>query len=209
MDSETTANELEQAALLARHFGAIDAHPLWRQAKKIFIPENNLGLEASHMDTLVRQFHNVFTFVEKDRAGIHVGKGTKRDYQMFMVHSLYNHTLYHERDGFTTNRDKSAATIWGMARAQIERFHWEVKASHNETFADPRVGITGKTSAQDENGQDDLAIAMFMAPFWGQKHKTELERLGKASGGSAHTRVSTETTQTAREPPTKKQKTKK
>jgi hypothetical protein len=55
MDSERTAHELEQAALLARHFGAIDNHPLWRAAKKIFIPENNLGLEASHMDTMVSQ----------------------------------------------------------------------------------------------------------------------------------------------------------
>ena len=117
MDSEATANELEQYALLARHFGAIDANPLWRKAKKIFIPENNLGLEASHMDTLVsryspprgaanndarefrilthashtqvRRFNNVESYWETDkRVGIRMTNDLKRNYQMFMVHSL-------------------------------------------------------------------------------------------------------------------------
>jgi hypothetical protein len=43
-----------------------------------------------------------------------------------------------------------------MGRAQMERFHWEVKAGNDGAFSDPRVAMTGKTSAQDENGQDDL-----------------------------------------------------
>jgi hypothetical protein len=95
LDSETTANELEQFALLTRHFGAIDAHPLWRRARKIFIPENNLGLEASHMDTLVRGFNNVESFWEtKKRVGIRMTHELKRKYQMFTVHALYNRKFH-------------------------------------------------------------------------------------------------------------------
>ena len=80
---------MEQYALLARHFGAIDAHPMWRTAKKIFIPENNLGLEASHMDTLVRRFAGVESYWETEkRVGVRMTNELKREYQMFMVHSL-------------------------------------------------------------------------------------------------------------------------
>jgi hypothetical protein len=50
--------------------------------------------------------------------------------------------------------------------------------------------MTGKTSAQDENGQDDLLIAGVMSPFWGGRHKAEAARLGRGSpGGNANTRV--------------------
>jgi len=163
---------------------------MWRTAKKIFIPENNLGLEASHMDTLVRRFAGVESYWETEkRVGVRMTNDLKREYQMFMVHSLYNRSLYFERDVFTTHRGKSVETIIGMYRAQTERFHWEVKPG-STAAADPRVAMTGKTSAQDENGQDDLLIAGVMSPYWGGKHKVDAARLGQGSPqGNANTRV--------------------
>jgi len=190
LDSETTKSEFEQHAMLARHFGAIDAHPLWRQARKIFIPENNLGLEASHMETMVGAYRNVTTYRQKpDRPGVCMTNAIKREYQLHMVHSLYNRSLLYERDVFTTNRDRSVETMRGMLRAQLERFHRVVKPAADD-FQNERVAITGKTAAQDENGQDDLAIAGMMAPFWGTQHREEVIRNmgpGGTGPGNAYT----------------------
>jgi hypothetical protein len=190
LDSETTRTEFEQHAMLARHFGAIDAHPLWRHARKIFIPENNLGLEASHMETMVSAYRNVTTYRQKpDRPGVCMTNAVKRDYQLFMVHSLYNRSLLYERDLFTTNRDRPAEIMRGMFRAQLERFHRVIKPAA-DNFQQERVAITGKTASKDESGQDDLAIAGMMAPFWGTQHRDEVIRNmgpGTSGPGNAYT----------------------
>ena len=138
----------------------------------------------------VRRFNNVESYWETDkRVGIRMTNDLKRNYQMFMVHSLYNRSLYFERDVFTTHRGKSVETIIGMFRAQTERFHWEVKPG-GTAFSTDRVAMTGKTSAQDENGQDDLFIAGIMSPYWGNQHKNDAAQRGLGSpAGNAHTRV--------------------
>ena len=60
--------------LLISHLRAVRSHPRLRNAWAIFIPENNLGLEAAHMAHMLKDERLVYTLKEKNRVGVHDNK---------------------------------------------------------------------------------------------------------------------------------------
>jgi hypothetical protein len=122
------------------------------------------------MDSFVRNLPRVETYSDDGKKpGVLMTAALKRNYQMMMLHATVNKTLLFERDFFTTNRSKDRDTMKGMLRAQLERFHW-TQTPAKEVGGKDRWGMTGKTSDEGDDGQDDLLIACMMAMYFSERH---------------------------------------
>jgi hypothetical protein len=183
LESEPVKHESEQYMLLRRHYEKIDSISLLSamSCKRCFIPENNLGLEASHLDTMVRSFTNVRTFWEKEtRPGVCKTAQNTREYQFLMNNALYNQTIRFARNLFTTSRtgrnsSYTPETIKALLEEQTLRYHWEKKPAA-DAFGKEKVTVTGKL----HDKQDDLLIAVMMVLYWGRcimKDPRKLARL--------------------------------
>lgn len=155
----------EEFDLLRRHFRRINEHPKWRGAQKIFIPENNLGLEASHLHTMVKRFNDVHTFWESPKKpGICKTHQKTIDYCFLFNSMLSDRGIALDDELFTISKEMSQESILGLFREQVERFHWEKKAA-TDSFGKDRWAITGKMG---NDKQDDLLITAFMIAFFGK-----------------------------------------
>lgn len=130
----------------------------------MFIPENNLGNEGSHMWNMIKKLPDVRCYWQKnDRPGVHKGKDTADEYQYMFNVKLKNNAILFDYEFFTTSRKHSVASIKGLLRKQMETFHYAYEAP-NSVHNKGRQTITGKMGAAE---QDDLMIAVLMGVFWG------------------------------------------
>lgn len=160
--------------LLHRHYRKLRENPMLRDAKKIFIPENNLGLESAHLDAMLSDLPDVETFWEKpNKPGICKDGKTTRGYQFLLSNCLAEGGLRFDRDCFTVTREKSVQCMKDQLESQMYRYHWEVKKAHDPMGKD-RFALTGKIG----NLQDDLLITTAMVLFWGRVIMRERERNG-------------------------------
>jgi len=165
LDSEGVKHSQEEADLLHRHFKRLQENKHWKAARKIFIPENNLGLEASHLHTMVKRYNDVTTYWETpNKPGICKTHQKTIDYTFLLNSMLGDKTILLDRELFTISKEQSSDSISNLLREQIERFHWEKKAA-GDSFGKDRWAITGKMG---NDKQDDLLIAVFMALFFGR-----------------------------------------
>ena len=148
--------------------------------KRCFIPENNLGMEASHMETMVKSFTNVHTFWEKDsRPGVTKTAASTRELQFMMNNALYNQSIKFSTQLFTTSRMGQQDTyspegIKALLMEQTLRYHWEKKPA-NDPFGKERVTVTGKLNDK----QDDLLIATMMTLHYGKSILRNPRRLAR------------------------------
>lgn len=165
LDSEPVRNEREEYLLLHRHYAAINAHPQFKQSHKIFIPENNLGMEHHHLDAMVQDMNSdIETFWETDnKPGITKTAKVTRDYQFLLSNQLASSGLLFDYNLFTTTREKTPQSMRAMLEDQMLRFHWAVKKPADE-HGEARVKLTGKIG----NQQDDLLIAVCMVMYVGR-----------------------------------------
>jgi len=171
LESEPVKHESEQYMLLRRHYEELNKINALKamSTKRCFIPENNLGMEASHLDTMVRSFTQVYTFWEKEtRPGICKTAAVTREYQFLMNNALYNQTIRFSKHLFTTSRmgkdaTYTAETIKALLEEQTLRYHWEKKPA-SDAFGKEKVTVTGKL----HDKQDDLLIATMMVLYWGR-----------------------------------------
>ena len=163
----------EEFNLLKRHINRVNENKYWRGALKIFIPENNLGLEASHLHTMVQQFKDVQTFWESPKKpGICKTHQKTIDYTFLLNSMLMDKNIAFEADLFTISKDMTPDSIRNLFREQVERFHWE-KRDAKDSFSNDRWAITGKMGDK----QDDLLITVFMNAFFGKGIITDPSRL--------------------------------
>jgi hypothetical protein len=150
---------------LHRHFKRLNENRVWREAKKIFIPENNLGMESAHLDTMVQDIEGVETFWEKDgRPGVCKDGKATRGYQFILTNLLATEGLLFDRDLFTVTKEKTPQCMLDMLMDQMYRYHWERKKAADVVMGKDRYALTGKIG----NKQDDLLIALSMIPYWGR-----------------------------------------
>lgn len=169
MESEAVRNEMEEYQLIRRHMDMLNSHPLWRSAVKIFIPENNLGLEASHLHGLVQEFPDVVTFWQNDqRPGVVMTHESKNRYHKMMTTCLYQGKLVFERDLFTTSRNLTAKKILPTVREQFERYHWEVRQAR-DNYGKRALALTGKMGSKN----DDMCVALQMIYDYGFQLTTD------------------------------------
>lgn len=174
LDSEAVRDDREEYLLINRHYQRLQSYRHYRESQLIFIPENNLGNEAAHLDTMVRDQPGVTTYWEKpNRPGVCKDGKATRGYQFALSNALCNGSIKFEHDLFTVSRDKTPACMLNMLNEQMLRYHWERKAATDKLGKD-RYALTGKVGS----AQDDLLISMMMAYYWGDLVIRHPEGLG-------------------------------
>jgi hypothetical protein len=172
LDSEPVRDDREEYLLLHRHFKRLRENKHLREAKQIFIPENNLGMESAHLDTMVNDIPGVETFWEKDnRPGVCKDGKATRGYQFMLSNCLAQGSIHFDMDLFTVTREKTPQCMKDLLLDQMLRYHWEKKAT--DIMGKDRFSLTGKVG----NKQDDLLIAMSMVPYWGRIIMNDRDRL--------------------------------
>lgn len=162
MDSEAVRDDRDEYMLLHRHYFRLREHPLLRQAKQIFIPENNLGLESAHLDAMVKDIPGVRTYWEKpNKPGVCKDGRVTRAYQFNLAYALAQQSLAFDYDCFTVTKEQTVASMKLQLQDQMLRYHWEKKPAADAMGKD-RYALTGKVG----NKQDDLLIALAMAIYW-------------------------------------------
>lgn len=149
--------------LLHRHYAKLNENKYYRAAKKIFIPENNLGMESAHLDTMVHDLQDVETFWEKGRAGVCKDGKATRGYQFLLTCCLAENGMRFDMDAFTITKEKTLQCMKELLEDQMCRFHWEKKKA-NDVHSKDRYTLTGKVG----NKQDDLLITVAMLLYWGR-----------------------------------------
>ena len=130
LDAEPVRDDKEEYLLLHRHYRKLNENKLFREAKKIFIPENNLGLEAAHLESMIADLADVETFWETDKkAGILKTEKATRGYQFLMANSLAEGGVHFDRDLFSVTREKTAKCMLDQLEEQLRRFHWRCRKS--------------------------------------------------------------------------------
>lgn len=149
--------------MIQRHYLKLQSKRHLREAKLIFIPENNLGLEAAHLDTMVHRIPGVQTYWQKDKPGVHKDGNATRGYQFLLTSCLSENTLLIDEDCFTVTRERTVQDMLDVLQDQMLRYHWEKKKA-TDVFGNDRYTLTGKVG----NKQDDLLITLEMALYWGR-----------------------------------------
>lgn len=130
-----------------------------------FIPENNLGLEASHLETFVDQvgLDNIKTFYQKKRPGICKTAKETSGYPIIVEDYLINRLLRFDSRLFTVTRKATVESIKKELRSQLERVRVETQEP-TDVFKRRRVTYTGKVGT---SLQDDMYIVLAMCLYWG------------------------------------------
>ena len=174
LDAEPVRDDKEEYLLLHRHYRKLNENKLFREAKKIFIPENNLGLEAAHLDSMISDLPDVETFWETDKKpGVNKSEKATRGYQFLMSNSLAEGGLRFDRDLFTVTREKTVQCMRNQLEDQSSRFHWAVRKSP-DGFGKDKFKLSGKVGSL----QDDLLVTLMMDMYWGRIFLAERERRG-------------------------------
>lgn len=170
----------QQKHLINRTIARIRELEHFRNVSIVLIPENNLGLESSHIESYVTGVPNVTVFHEndEDRAGVRKSHQNTDDYQICIEDMLRKKLLMFDRDMFTTSKahvkiDGNTDSIKKELRNQLERYHWEVQEA-KDAFGKKKITMTGKMGG----AQDDLYVAVAMLGFWGKVHRRDAGRLG-------------------------------
>ena len=180
LDSEPVRDDYEVYLLVRRHIERILERPHLKNSRIIFIPENNMGLESAHLDTMVRDIPQVETFWETERKpGVNKTAAVTRQYQFLMNNALSQRGMRIDQDVFTVTREKRPKDLLDMLQDQLLRYHWERKKAV-DNFGRDRYTITGKIG----NAQDDLLISTMMVIYWGRVISRDPRRLegGPAQG---------------------------
>jgi hypothetical protein len=163
----------QQKNLLEKHVARIRQNEHFRNVPIWVIPENNLGLESSHIESYVTRMANVFVFHENadERAGVRKSHQNTDDYQIRVEDMLKKRLISFSAGLFTTSHahEKSngdTKSITDELRQQLERYHWEVQEA-KDAFGKRRITMTGKMGG----AQDDLYVALAMLAFWPEVHR--------------------------------------
>lgn len=162
------STHLEIRNTLVRHFDKINSIARFKSAVKVFIPENNLGNEATHMHSMIRDRPDVRTYWEKeDRPGIRKSHRNTDDYHFLMDEYLGSNSIGFDTNTFTCSRKQSVNSVKNLAREQMEAYHIEYDKERN------KKKLTGKSNDK----QDDLNIALMMLLYWARVIQRDPRRL--------------------------------
>ena len=136
---------------------------MFRPSIKVFIPENNLANEASHMYNMIKNRPDVRCWSQKnDRIGVCKDKDTADEFQYLINVKLKNNALHFDDQFFTTSKKHTAESMKGELKGQMEKYHYEYEQAKTLHGKDKQT-ITGKGGTTDV---DDLLIAYAMNLFW-------------------------------------------
>jgi hypothetical protein len=175
MESESTKSEAEQYFLLKRHYAKLTQMKSIAGATMVFVPENNLGLEGSHLNNMIHDIANVRVYWEKDKPGVCKTARKGFDYQFLTTNLLGATGLRFHVDFFTCSRDSNPSIMRSLFMEQLLLYHWEKKAP-KDSHSKERKTLTGKQGDK----QDDLLIAFMQDLYIGRTVISDPRRLSRA-----------------------------
>lgn len=164
LDASPANGPEEIKALLISHLRALKAHPKLGNAYTIFIPENNLGQEASHMHHMIKNERKIYTIFEKRKAGVTTTAKRKELYASTLLECIPLTRI--DKDCVCTNpnldANKRLLTTKQELRKQLTQFKKLIVPAANP-FDLPKIVYTGKTK---KGMNDDIVITLMIAVFW-------------------------------------------
>ena len=171
IDSHLQKGHEEIEGLLKAHVEGIRAVPEFADAYIIFIPESNLGNEASHMKNMMSVYPNLWTWNENGRDGLltthprkalfaaegvrYLASNAMHIYKNVLLNNPYDHAPY---------ADKKQKVLKAL-KTQLLKFS---KIVEPRGHGKPKITYSGKGPNKDEN--DDfvltLLIALYGAGIW-------------------------------------------
>lgn len=185
LESQKVENHEQLMTLLMGHVHALRERRDLENAYIVFIPERNLGLEASYMETQMRSVRAVVTMRDKNgHAGVLTTHATKNAMHLATERFLSQQIVsLHERivcvSTTSSGRLGQAAAVDTLTQ-QLRAYRFDVKLAKDAFGKDSRV-LTGKRGPM----QDDLCIAFQMVAFWHSVFFTHPQYAPYRIGGNA------------------------
>jgi hypothetical protein len=155
LDSKPVGSDHGAYCLLHRHYEKLFTNKNFRDAtRQIFIPEKNLGLDATHLADMLADLPKIETFCENgQRPGVYYNrKKIGRDYQYLLEFCLAQRGLHFDKHLFTSDNDYHRALL-DKLNDQMLMLHWE-KLSMNYVLV--------------HNFPSDLLLTLQMVLYWGK-----------------------------------------
>ncbi len=141
----------------------LNSIPMFKSSMKIFIPENNLGNEASTMNHMLKHRKDLRCYWEKnDKPGVMKGKDTADEFQYILNVKMRNNAIRFDNEFFSTSKGHTAQSMKGLLKEEMQRYHIEYIESKTGKES---MKITGKSGSGE---QDDSVIALSMAVSHGR-----------------------------------------
>lgn len=168
LDSVDVKSHVEIRHALRKHFNMINSIQRFTGSIKVFIPENNLGNEATHMNSMITDMEIHTYWQTEKRPGVNKDAKATVNYQFLTDTKLQHCGIRFDVDCFTTNAKFNIESQKATLREQMERYHYVYDADRDTQK------LTGKMG---KNKQDDLLIAFMQGLYYGRANERDPRRL--------------------------------
>lgn len=150
-------------SVLDKHLAKINSFKKFRFSKLIFILENNMGLEADHINDHIKKLPYPSIAVEgkEGKTGLHTSPKVKQALHVMMEKTLKAGNLRFS-ELFFTHGDMSQLKMDIVS--QLESFKIVVEVNSKSVFARARTTFSGKGGG----GKDDIVLGMQLLLYWAQ-----------------------------------------
>mgnify|MGYP006086513563 CR=1 FL=1 len=165
LESHAVKGHGEVRNLLETHVRAIRA--TFPSSFIIFIPESNLGHEASHMSHMLRDVPKCRSLMEKGEPGVLTTHKRKELYANCTVERFAGSAVWYSEQFVCVNPYEDANSREGkvkrMFRSQLGIFS-KIVVPRGKEYNLPKVIYTGK-----DQGNDDLVMTFMIGMYWSIK----------------------------------------
>ena len=131
----------------------------------IFIPESNLGHEASHMSHMLKDIPKCRSLMEKGEPGVITTHKRKELYANTAVERFAAESVFYADKFVCMNpfedANKRAAKVKKMFRKQLSVYSKIVVARGKDSYNIPKIVYSGK-----DQGEDDLVMTFQIGLYW-------------------------------------------
>jgi|TARA_B110000908_G_scaffold157944_1_gene198563 hypothetical protein len=164
MESHAVKGHGQVRTLLETHVRCIRS--TFPQSFIIFIPESNLGHEASHMSHMLKRIPKCRSLMEKGVPGVLTTHKRKELYANTAVERFAEESIYYA-DRFVCmnpfgDANERAAKVKKQFRKQLSVFSKIIVARGKDSYNIPKVVYSGK-----DQGEDDLVMTFMIGLYWG------------------------------------------
>jgi hypothetical protein len=170
IESHAVKNHGEIRTLLEAHVRTIRA--MYRSGYIIFIPESNLGHEASHMTHMLRDVPNCRALMENGEPGVITTHKRKELYTNMAVERFAGEGIWYADHFVCSNpfgdANEREARVKRMFRKQLGGFSKVVIPRGGKDYSKPKVTYSGKAAGAN----DDLVMCFVIALYWSVQFMT-------------------------------------
>jgi hypothetical protein len=148
LESQKVDDHVQLRDLVLGHVRALRARREFESAWIVFIPERNLGLEASHLEESMRAMPAIVTMRDKKgAAGVLTTHATKNAMHLATERLLSQHLISFDRDVICQSKAGGdllgSAGVIAMLFQQLRAYRFDVRLAKDAFGKDSRV-LTGK-----------------------------------------------------------------